>query len=398
MSNAASCRRIIRRDAAAAAPSLVMSMDARHAAADRAGAGRIARGAGQCAGAAPSGAAGRSRPAAPARPPPAPGAVVAAAQGPGHGASARRRRGRGAPARHAARVRRDHAVRRPTSPRSTTTSTGCWWRVRSNCWTPSRRAGDRLVLRPGQLHAADRHPGARGAGIEGSEALVQRSRENAIVNRRDNATFAARNLFELSAQDPPPTARLARWLVDPPREGAFALGQGAGRVRQNPIAGYEPPAPHRLRCPQPLDAGARRRAADAPGRLPLCRRGRGQHVPAHRACRVDRGVRAHRRLDAAGAGRCRRRAWRPKAPRPRQPIRHEMRGGGRGAGLRPAAPASADAAACRPAHTSSSGAPSAPRRRLQSSAARTSAAAMPRPSSARGTPVWCMSIGSPLRW
>ena len=79
-------------------------------------------------------------------------------------------------------------------------------------------------------------------GIEGSEALVQRSRENAIVNRRDNATFAARNLFELSAQDLAAYGSAARWLVDPPREGAFALAKVLAEVRQNPIAGYEPPA------------------------------------------------------------------------------------------------------------------------------------------------------------
>ena len=79
-------------------------------------------------------------------------------------------------------------------------------------------------------------------GIEGSEALVQRSRENATVNRRDNATFAARNLFELSAQDLAAYGSAARWLVDPPREGAFALAKALAEVRQNPIAGYEPPA------------------------------------------------------------------------------------------------------------------------------------------------------------
>ena len=78
-------------------------------------------------------------------------------------------------------------------------------------------------------------------GIEGSEALVQRSRENARVNRRDNATFAARNLFELSAQDLAAYGSATRWLVDPPREGAFALVKALAEVRQQPIDGYAPP-------------------------------------------------------------------------------------------------------------------------------------------------------------
>jgi hypothetical protein len=52
----------------------------------------------------------------------------------------------------------------PISRRSTRTSTACWCRVRCACWRCSPRARDRLVLRPGQLHAAAGHPGARGAG------------------------------------------------------------------------------------------------------------------------------------------------------------------------------------------------------------------------------------------
>jgi 23S rRNA (uracil1939-C5)-methyltransferase len=61
-------------------------------------------------------------------------------------------------------------------------------------------------------------------GIEGSEALVQRSRENAALNGLERKTqFLARNLFELSGSDLKAFGTAAKWLVDPPREGAFAL-------------------------------------------------------------------------------------------------------------------------------------------------------------------------------
>jgi len=61
-------------------------------------------------------------------------------------------------------------------------------------------------------------------GIEGSEALVQRSRENAAHNGLGGqVSFAARNLFELMPADLVAYGEADRWLVDPPREGAFAL-------------------------------------------------------------------------------------------------------------------------------------------------------------------------------
>jgi 23S rRNA (uracil1939-C5)-methyltransferase len=61
-------------------------------------------------------------------------------------------------------------------------------------------------------------------GIEGSEALVERSRANAHVNGLEDKTeFAARNLFELSSSDLAAYGNAPKWLIDPPREGAFAL-------------------------------------------------------------------------------------------------------------------------------------------------------------------------------
>ena len=61
-------------------------------------------------------------------------------------------------------------------------------------------------------------------GIEGSATLVARARDNAALNGlASKAQFEARNLFEVGPQDLYDTGHAQRWLVDPPREGAFAL-------------------------------------------------------------------------------------------------------------------------------------------------------------------------------
>ncbi len=63
-------------------------------------------------------------------------------------------------------------------------------------------------------------------GIEGSEALVQRSRENSVVNGLgENTSFVASNLFELTPAELASYGHADKWLVDPPREGAFALAK-----------------------------------------------------------------------------------------------------------------------------------------------------------------------------
>jgi 23S rRNA (uracil1939-C5)-methyltransferase len=81
-------------------------------------------------------------------------------------------------------------------------------------------------------------------GVEGSEGLVQRSRENAAVNKLDAKTsFAARNLFELTPADLAAYGAADKWLVDPPREGAFALAKALADLHADPalVPGYEPP-------------------------------------------------------------------------------------------------------------------------------------------------------------
>ena len=63
-------------------------------------------------------------------------------------------------------------------------------------------------------------------GIEGSETLVARARENAQANGLAGKTrFEARNLFEITADDVRAVGPAQRWLIDPPREGAFAMAK-----------------------------------------------------------------------------------------------------------------------------------------------------------------------------
>lgn len=79
-------------------------------------------------------------------------------------------------------------------------------------------------------------------GIEGSEALVERSRQNAARNGLAAKTrFVARNLFELTPDELVQYGQADKWLVDPPREGAFALAKALGDLNTEPRAGWTPP-------------------------------------------------------------------------------------------------------------------------------------------------------------
>ena len=77
-------------------------------------------------------------------------------------------------------------------------------------------------------------------GIEGSEALVARSRENYVLNQalaHDHkvlaaTNFVARNLFEMTPEMLVADGAADKWLVDPPREGAFALAKALADIEQ----------------------------------------------------------------------------------------------------------------------------------------------------------------------
>jgi 23S rRNA (uracil1939-C5)-methyltransferase len=77
-------------------------------------------------------------------------------------------------------------------------------------------------------------------GVEGSEALVARSRSNLALNQADRlrplaqTRFVVRNLFEMTPEQLVADGVAQKWLVDPPREGAFALAKALMELHQSP--------------------------------------------------------------------------------------------------------------------------------------------------------------------
>jgi 23S rRNA (uracil1939-C5)-methyltransferase len=82
-------------------------------------------------------------------------------------------------------------------------------------------------------------------GIEGSEVLVARARENYVSNRSSDqriraqaaTTFVARNLFEMTPAMLAKDGMADKWLVDPPREGAFELFKSLAALHQQLVTG-----------------------------------------------------------------------------------------------------------------------------------------------------------------
>ncbi len=90
-------------------------------------------------------------------------------------------------------------------------------------------------------------------GIEGSETLVERARDNARLNRLDGrASFASMNLFDIDSAGLLKLPAAPKWLIDPPREGAFALvqalvnGLAPAEEGAQPVPSTESVAPSRI--------------------------------------------------------------------------------------------------------------------------------------------------------
>jgi 23S rRNA (uracil1939-C5)-methyltransferase len=86
-------------------------------------------------------------------------------------------------------------------------------------------------------------------GIEGSDTLVARSKENYVRNQQGRdvplapTQFVARNLFDMTPELLLQDGSADKWLIDPPREGAFALAKTVADLMQNPDLrqGWTPP-------------------------------------------------------------------------------------------------------------------------------------------------------------
>lgn len=86
-------------------------------------------------------------------------------------------------------------------------------------------------------------------GIEGSEALVLRSGQNYVSNQINRSKplaptgFVARNLFEMTPDLLRQDGVSDKWLVDPPREGAYSLVQALAEMHEQPELrqGWTPP-------------------------------------------------------------------------------------------------------------------------------------------------------------
>ena len=140
---------------------------------------------------------------------------------------------------------------RPISPRSTTISTACW--CTRPCVLLDVRRDERVIdwfCGLGNFTLALARQAREVVGVEGSEALVMRSRENAKYNGLEaKARFEARNLFEIAPAELAAYGPADKWLVDPPREGAFALAKALADIAQQPdlAPGYIATAAHRVR-------------------------------------------------------------------------------------------------------------------------------------------------------
>ena len=88
---------------------------------------------------------------------------------------------------------------------------------------------------------------AQTLGVEGSEPLVMRAQDNARRNGLASATgFVVRNLFEFGPADLVKLGPAQRWLVDPPREGAFALAKALADLNEAPPSSGQFELPQRI--------------------------------------------------------------------------------------------------------------------------------------------------------
>jgi 23S rRNA (uracil1939-C5)-methyltransferase len=98
-------------------------------------------------------------------------------------------------------------------------------------------------------------------GVEGNDALVARAQANFERNLEQKrllpgtkssfcaTQFVARNLFEMTPQMLVDDGMAQRWLIDPPREGAFALAKALASLHQQMTGGSDLQTPEEDKQP-----------------------------------------------------------------------------------------------------------------------------------------------------
>ncbi len=60
-------------------------------------------------------------------------------------------------------------------------------------------------------------------GLEGLSNLVDRANESAVLNKISNVNFGVADLFKMTEESLAALGKFDKWLIDPPRDGAFEL-------------------------------------------------------------------------------------------------------------------------------------------------------------------------------
>ena len=132
---------------------------------------------------------------------------------------------------------------RPTSPRSIATSTGCWSRARCACSRRSRASGSSTGSAASATSPCRWRPGRRRCWVSRAARRCSSgpATRPASTGLAERARFEAANLFEVTPESLARTGPAERWLIDPPREGAFAIAKALADLAEQPVAGWTPP-------------------------------------------------------------------------------------------------------------------------------------------------------------
>lgn len=80
--------------------------------------------------------------------------------------------------------------------------------------------------------------GASVLGLEGLANLVERANESAALNHISNTNFGVADLFKMTPEALTSLGRFDKWLVDPPRDGAFELIKSLDETNKPQIIVY----------------------------------------------------------------------------------------------------------------------------------------------------------------